>query len=105
MWQKLKMCVLYTLICVVCILCSIIALPWMAVCFFKGSGRGWLIAKGFDRVGNAMTGGSDEEYLSKRANDARIAGKRWGCLLCRGLDLIQKGHCDGFTPPQGSLDQ
>jgi hypothetical protein len=33
--------------------------------------------------------------LSWRAAHARMAGRRWGCLLCRFLDwAVERGHCD-----------
>lgn len=33
------------------------------------------------------------ETLSRRAGRARNEGKRWGCVLCRVLDAIQRDHC------------
>lgn len=32
--------------------------------------------------------------LSKRAAIARDKGKAWGCILCRMLDKLDRGHCD-----------
>lgn len=83
----------------VCVGCVSIALPWMFIAAFNGSPRYWTIAKGFDRTGNATAGGSDDEYLSARANEARRANRRWGCLLCKLLDVAQKGHCQQYNPP------
>jgi hypothetical protein len=51
----------------VCALCAVLAVPWMFVSILRGSPRTWTLAKGFDRVGNVMTGGVDDEYLSARA--------------------------------------
>lgn len=81
---------------IVCALCAVIALPYMLVCILVGSPRAWVIALGFDRVGNAMTGGIDGEYLSARAGRVRKEGRRWACILCRLLDKVDPGHCDKF---------
>lgn len=87
---------LLLVIWVVCVLCAAIALPYMLACVLVGSPRAWLIALGFDRVGNATTGGIDGEYLSARAARVRKEGRRWGCVLCRLLDKLDPGHCDKF---------
>lgn len=42
---------------------------------------------------NVLTGGDANETLSSRAGKGAKEGKRWACLLCRFLDLIQKDHC------------
>lgn len=89
---------------IVCILCAFIALPYMLVCILVGSSRAWAIALGFDRVGNAMSGGIDGEYLSARANRVRKEGRRWGCILCRLVDRIQPGHCESFDTPTQPAD-
>lgn len=80
----------------VCVLCALITLPWMLVSILVGSPRAWTIAKGYDRVGNASTGGDDGEYLSARAQRVRKEGRRWGCVLCRLLDKVDPGHCDKY---------
>lgn len=82
----------------VCLFCAVVALPWMAIAVLSGSPRAWTIALGFDRVGNAVTGGQDGEYLSSRANRARLEGRKWGCCLCKLLDAIKPGHCESFNP-------
>lgn len=82
----------------VCMLCCVISLLWMLLAAFTGSPRYWPIAKGFDRTGNATFGGQDTEYLSARANRARLEGRRWGCWLCKLLDAIKPGHCESFSP-------
>jgi hypothetical protein len=46
-----------------------------------------------DELGNALTGGSPEETISSRSAKAMLAGKRWGCLMCKFLNLFQKDHC------------
>ncbi|KGC50985.1 hypothetical protein X986_3971 [Burkholderia pseudomallei] len=47
-----------------------------------------------DEAVNTIFGGSPNETISERAAKARNAGRRWGCMLCRFLDTISKGHCD-----------
>jgi len=46
-----------------------------------------------DETGNTLTGGDPGETISSRAGKAMQEGKRWGCVLCRFLDLFQKNHC------------
>ena len=41
------------------------------------------------------------ETISARAGKAQRRGKRWGCVLCRFLDLFEKGHCEGAV--QGDI--
>lgn len=77
----------------VCQFAHVIASLWMVVAAVSGSDRYWRIAKGYDRVGNAATGGLDTETVSSRANRARSEDRRWGCVLCRVLDWIEKDHC------------
>ena len=79
-----------------CVLCVAIALPYMLGAILVGSPRAWTIAKAFDRVGNAVTGGLDGEYLSARASRVRHEKRRWACILCRLLDRFDPGHCDRF---------
>lgn len=45
------------------------------------------------------------ETISSRAGRAMASGKKWGCILCRILDDIQKDHCaNAMLDPLGSLD-
>jgi hypothetical protein len=80
----------------VCVLCVVLAIPWMLVTILVGSPRAWTLAKGFDRVGNVIAGGVDDEYLSTRAQRVRKEGRRWACILCRLLDRFDPGHCDKY---------
>lgn len=56
----------------------------------------WLlnILIALDVLANAILFGRKHETLSKRAAQARDKGQRWGCLLCRLLDAVDRGHCD-----------
>lgn len=80
-------------ICLVCQLAHVVATPWMLIAAVTNSDRYWRIARGYDRVGNAATGGLDTETISSRASRARSEGRGWGCVLCGILDWVEKDHC------------
>lgn len=42
---------------------------------------------------NALVGGEPIETVSYRSAKANRAGKRWGCVMCRFLDLFHRRHC------------
>ncbi len=71
----------------------LLASLWMLAAICTGSDRGWGIALAWDRLLNAVTGGQSTETVSSRANRARSEGRRWGCVLCKILDRIEKDHC------------
>ena len=78
---------------VACQVAHLVASIWMLLAALFGSRRAWTIALGYDQLANAATGGDEDETISSRANRARIAGRRWGCVLCRFLDIFEKDHC------------
>lgn len=47
-----------------------------------------------DKGVNALTGGSPDETISRRAARAKQRGATWGRVLCWGLDKVDPGHCD-----------
>lgn len=47
-----------------------------------------------DHLLNALLAGYPDETVSFRSATARDGGKRWGCILCKVLDAIDKDHCD-----------
>lgn len=51
------------------------------------------VLKGYDRLGNAVANGYSKETISSRANRARSENNKWGCILCKILDDIEKDHC------------
>jgi hypothetical protein len=71
----------------------VVASLWMAVAILTGGDRAWGIALAWDRLLNTVTGGQSTETVSSRANRARSEGRRWGCVLCRILDRLEKDHC------------
>lgn len=48
----------------------------------------------FDQLANAMMNGYPDETISSRAAKAARRGEPWACVLCKFLDLFQKGHCE-----------
>ncbi|NPT50712.1 hypothetical protein GNZ10_13490 [Ralstonia sp. 3N] len=61
----------------------------------------WL--RWWDQGLNVLTGGDSLETLSSRAGKAQREGKRWGCYLCRFLDLFQRNHCErSINPDDGA---
>jgi hypothetical protein len=50
-------------------------------------------ARAFDRTGNVLANGSENEFISTRAYRAMLENRRWGCILCRLLDYFDPDHC------------
>ena len=53
----------------------------------------WNILISLDQFINVLLLGDPDETISSRAGKAMQEGKRWGCVLCRVLDVFQKDHC------------
>ena len=53
----------------------------------------WNLLIATDQWFNAFFHGDPDETISSRAAKAQIKGRRWGCLLCRFLDIFEKDHC------------
>lgn len=49
---------------------------------------GMNLAVALDQFCNAVLGGDPRETISSRADKARAAGRRWGCILCRFLGKV-----------------
>lgn len=56
--------------------------------------RAWRLAVAHDQLANASLNGHEDETISSRAARAKQNGKRWGCVLCRLLDVLDRGHCE-----------
>jgi hypothetical protein len=78
---------------VACQFSHLIASAWALVAIITGSPRALRIIIAYDRVGNAATGGLDNETISSRANRGMNEGNLGWCILCRLLDRIDKDHC------------
>lgn len=53
----------------------------------------WNILVAIDQFWNTVLGGDPDETISSRAGKAAREGKRWGCILCRFLNVFEKDHC------------
>jgi hypothetical protein len=42
---------------------------------------------------NALTFGDPDETISSRSAKAQLAGREWGCLMCKFLSWFQTNHC------------
>ena len=60
------------------------------------------ILVGMDQLANAILGGDPMETISFRAALAQEDGAKWGCLMCKFLNLFQNNHCQRTV---GSTDQ
>jgi hypothetical protein len=58
--------------------------------------RSWItnVLVAADQLVNAVLGGDPDETISSRAAKAARRGHRWGCVLCRALDALQRDHCE-----------
>ena len=73
---------------------AVVSLVWMIPTALSSGPRFLRIAVGFDNAASACFGGDGHTTISKRAYLAMQAGKKWGCVLCKLLDSIQKDHCE-----------
>jgi hypothetical protein len=64
-----------------------------ATCLVVNPAKAWAMAYQLDELANVGANGKANTTISARAGRAQLAGKRWGCVLCRLLDRIQPGHC------------
>lgn len=62
-------------------------------CIFADPDKALNIALMIDKSANVGANGRVDETISARAAKAQLAGRKWGCLLCKFLGTIQKDHC------------
>ena len=77
-----------------CQLAHVVAAVWMLCAALAGSPRAWRLAVSYDQLANTAFGGDEDETISSRAYKAKLKGKRWGCVLCRILNWLDKNHCE-----------
>lgn len=58
------------------------------------------IAKGYDLLGATILNGRAGEYISTRAYYASKEDRKWGCILCKLLDMIVTNHCEDSAKNQ-----
>ena len=54
----------------------------------------WNLLIAIDQLVNTLLAGHPDETISSRAAKANRQGKRWGCVLCRLLDVVDPDHCE-----------
>lgn len=81
-------------ICLLFVLAAIPAALRMTLAVFQNQDKAWDIANAMDDLLNVLCNGKPRQWVSTRAAQARIEGRRWGCWLCKLLDAIDAGHCD-----------
>lgn len=59
--------------------------------------RAYKMAVVYDKLGNAALNDEADETISVRAYKASLEGKKWGCYLCKFLNIFQKEHCRKAT--------
>lgn len=47
-----------------------------------------------DQLVNAMLAGDPDETVSSRAAKDAKRGRRWACILCRILHIVDRNHCE-----------
>jgi len=77
----------------VCMIADLLCYIWMIPSMIIDGPRWWKIAVGKDQAFNAAIGGFEDETLSSRAARSQLRGERWGCYLCKFLDVVDKNHC------------
>lgn len=77
----------------VLMLCPLLALGRYCWAVVTNPVRARDIALGFDRLVNAALNGDVRHTISYRAAVAEKEGRRWGCVLCRMLDKLDRDHC------------
>lgn len=80
-------------IMLVCFIAANLSLAYMFITITGNSPRWRQVAIGFDQTGNAVLGGNVDETLSSRAARSMMRGEKWGCVLCKLLDYVDKDHC------------
>jgi hypothetical protein len=53
----------------------------------------WNILISADQLANTLLGGDPDETISSRMGKRAIKGDRLGGIICRLLDMFDKGHC------------
>ena len=66
--------------------------------------RAWRVALAVDDLGNVAGNGHLGQSISSRAAYAAQDGKRWGKIVCGGLNALDPGHCArALTAPDQNL--
>lgn len=72
---------------------ALVSIPVYALQVIFSPKRAWNTALGVDDLGNATFGGELGQTVSAHAAYAQSKGKKWGCVLCKLLNVVNPGHC------------
>jgi len=97
----MKRRLMLVLLWLLCQLVHAVSSVWMLLAIISGSERAWRLAVSYDQLANTAFGGNEDETISSRAYKASLKGDRWGCVLCKLLDRIQKDHCKNAVEDLG----
>ena len=75
-------------------LAPLLALVRYCWCITTNPAKARRIAIGYDQLANVAFNGHEDETISSRAARAKDNGRKWGCVLCRWLDMLDKNHCE-----------
>lgn len=78
---------------ILCQILSVLLTPYMVIAILAGTQRAKRIVLAYDQLGNAVTGGSENETISSRAYRGTLEGVKTWCILCRFLNWIDTDHC------------
>jgi hypothetical protein len=53
----------------------------------------WNLLISIDQLANSILGGDPDETISSRMGKRARQGDKFGIMLCRLLDIFDKGHC------------
>lgn len=72
--------------------------PWLIVktiwCAITNTHRAWRILVGLDVAANAVFNDDEIQTISARAAKARNTNRKWGCRLCKIIELVKPKHCN-----------
>ena len=71
---------------VVCLALDVVALLWQTVALAAGRSRGWRLVLSQDQLGNVLTGGDEDEWISSRAWRKRHT-RPW-CWIQPAIDWV-----------------
>lgn len=78
----------------ICCFSVLISMFQMLCSIIYDKQKAWEIAVASDRQANASFNGDSRETISSRAYRAMKKGNKAACLLCKLLDVLDKGHCE-----------
>ena len=78
----------------ICCFASLFSMFQMLCAIAYDKEKAWEIAVATDRQYNSSINGDSRETISSRAYRAMLNGNKVACILCKLLDVLDKGHCE-----------